>query len=146
MTTAISSAMLKQHAVAPADGPEGTAPLDVVAITRTVSAALRPVPDGATLNPRALADSITLLAGHIGLLLPIAECTHRLNRPAGAGPGLVGHGLAYVRRRTQYAPPNPADYPSCAYTWVQESARCVQQLLGLVLADNRERQHAAAAR
>ncbi len=47
----------------------------------------------------------------------------------------------------QYDPPNPHDYPACAHVWVQESARGLQQLLGLVHADPaREHQRAAVDR
>ncbi|WKU42632.1 DUF6415 family natural product biosynthesis protein [Streptomyces sp. VNUA116] len=135
-----------QHVVVPASGPDGAAPLDVVTIARTASAALQPAPDGALPGPEELARSIGLLTEQIGLLLPIAQAAHRRNRPAGAsGPGLVGHGLAYVRRRMTHTPPDPFVSPAEADTWARESARCVQQLLGLAL-DGHGPRHAAAAR
>lgn len=135
-----------QHVVVPASGPDGAAPLDVVTIARTASAALQPAPHGDLPDPETLARSIGLLTGHIGLLLPLAQAAHRRNRPAGAaGPGLVGHGLAYVRRRMTHTPPDPFVSPEEADTWASESARCVQQLLGLVLDNGHGPQHAAAA-
>ncbi|MEV5242602.1 DUF6415 family natural product biosynthesis protein [Streptomyces cinnamoneus] len=135
------------HVVVPADGPERSARLDVVTVTRTVSEALRPLPQGATLDPEALAASVELLTGHIRLLLPLAEAAYNRSRPPEMkGPGLVGHGLAYVLRRMAWDAPDPDASPHGAHAWVQDSARCVQQLLGLALAGERGRQHAGGAR
>lgn len=122
------------HYVTHAEGPDGKVPLDVTSITRTVSATLRPVPAD-KLDPDVLAGRIRLLTGHIGLLLPSAEARQRQQRPDPAKPGIVGHGLAYVRRRMDFEPPDPYQYPVCAQQWAEESAHCVQQLLGLVLDD-----------
>ncbi|MEU8550974.1 DUF6415 family natural product biosynthesis protein [Streptomyces roseoverticillatus] len=131
------------HTVARADGLEHAVSLDVVTITRTVSETLCPLPDGVPPDPDALAVRIGLLTGHINLLLPTAEAEHQRTRPAGAvGPGLVGYGLAYIRRRAVHEPPNPHDCPGAADAWAKESARCVRALLGLALADGREHQHA----
>ncbi|MEV4925074.1 DUF6415 family natural product biosynthesis protein [Streptomyces roseoverticillatus] len=131
------------HTVVRADGPDHAALLDVVTITRTVSETLRPLPDGVPPDPDELAVRIGLLTGHINLLLPLAEAEHQRTRPAGAvGPGLVGYGLAYARRRAVHQPPDPHDSLGVADAWARESARCVQALLGLAVADGREHQHA----
>ncbi|MEV8476247.1 hypothetical protein [Streptomyces sp. NPDC051173] len=119
-------------------------PLDLATITGTIAEALRPVPVGARLDTEALELTAGLLVGHVQLVLPLAAFAHRRRRPDARKPGLVGYGLAYMRNRMKYKPPSPQTHPQDALAWCQETARGLQQLLGVALADDRERQHAAA--
>ncbi|MFI2077563.1 class I SAM-dependent methyltransferase [Streptomyces triculaminicus] len=80
--TTISSTT--KHVVAHASEPDSAAHIDLVAITHTVSEVLRATPVGAVPDSMAIAAAIELLTGHIQLLLPIAESSHRRTRPQGS--------------------------------------------------------------
>ncbi|MFV8133232.1 hypothetical protein [Streptomyces syringium] len=111
-------------------------PLDLPTITGTVAETLRPVPAGARLDPDVLEHTAQLLAGQVQLVLPLAQAAHRRRRPDPRRPGLVGYGLAYMRARMEVAPPSPRTHPLDSLVWCQETARGLQQLLGVALVDD----------
>ncbi|KAB7835779.1 hypothetical protein [Streptomyces mobaraensis] len=112
------------------------APSSVSAIRAAIAEALRPLPPGTDLDPDALAGLAQRLHASMEYLLPIAE-----------GKGLEKAIGAYLRRRVACGPPDAGDYPACTRTWLLDSARSCQMLLGLAVADTAaEHRHAGVGR
>lgn len=111
-----------------ASTPEAVVSDDAARIRETIARALAEPPVGALLDAVVLNGLIQDLARHTQLLLRVVEALSGLD-------DVVRVGIDYVRRRSAHAPPDALPHPVCALAWVQESARCCRQLLGLVGAD-----------
>ncbi|MFC5724139.1 DUF6415 family natural product biosynthesis protein [Streptomyces gamaensis] len=136
MTTTAPAATTAGHYVARADGPEGQAPLDVEQIRQTIDDALRPVVEGTRVEPDEATGTMTALAGHVALLLPIAEARYRVLRPDGAPyKGVLAADFDSLQRRLGYERPSPQDYPLNAVVWMSDLARHCRTLLDLAVDD-----------
>ncbi|MGA5135142.1 DUF6415 family natural product biosynthesis protein [Streptomyces olivoreticuli] len=135
-TTTAPAATTAGHYVAHVDGPDVAVPLDVEQIRRTIAEALRPVVEGISVDPGATCGTMAVLAGHVALLLPVAEARYRVLRPTGAPyNSLIGADFDALQRRLGYERPSPHDYPLNAAVWMSDLARSCRTLLALALDD-----------
>ncbi|KAB7833526.1 DUF6415 family natural product biosynthesis protein [Streptomyces mobaraensis] len=131
-TTPARAATTAGHYVAHIDGPDGTVPIDVERIERTIADAKRPVVEGTPVEPEENVQTMVELVGHVGLLLGPAEARYRALCPNGAPyQGLTTSDFDALQRRLDYDRPDPRNYPLQAMIWLSDLGRSCQTLLDL---------------